>query len=254
MKITSLKGLSFLFAGVATVAAAFLLLYVMHQQSRMALSLPNGLTGSAARVALAQGGVTGRPATNFHQATKVVLPRTPGKDKRRRGPGKPSKTKKKPSYKMMRLFSMDKDIRPTWLTEWLEQKRQKQRHLAIYTGQLLEAAGISYWLRSGNLLSLIRNRSFTLSMDDDVDFGVLSKDIPKVMDLIPKVAQDGHVLMVGGFGHEHPKRMAKLFFHHFGGNQSCYPPPMAGCYGLSAPTHADIFFMDLNGSVSLSFH
>ena len=38
--------------------------------------------------------------------------------------------------------------------------------------------------------------------------------------------------------------MAKLFFHSFGGKPSCFPSRRAGCYGLSAPTHADIFFMD----------
>ena len=83
----------------------------------------------------------------------------------------------------------------------------------------------------------------------------------QVVDLIPRVAADGHTLMVntpsllppphpfspvqvGGFGHPNKHRMAKLFFHSFGGKPSCFPSRRGGCYGLSAPTHADIFFMD----------
>ena len=51
-------------------------------------------------------------------------------------------------------------------------------------------------------------------------------------------------MQVGGFGDPNKHRMAKLFFHSFGGKPSCFPSRRAGCYGLSAPTHADIFFMD----------
>ena len=49
---------------------------------------------------------------------------------------------------------------------------------------LFEAAGITYWLRSGNLLALIRNGSFTLDLDDDVDFGVLGEDAHKATTLL----------------------------------------------------------------------
>ena len=83
----------------------------------------------------------------------------------------------------------------------------------------------------------------------------------QVVDLIPRVAADGHTLMVNtpsllppphpfspvqvaGFGNPNKHRMAKFFFHSFGGKPSCFPSRRGGCYGLSAPTHADIFFMD----------
>ena len=64
--------------------------------------------------------------------------------------------------------------------------------------QLLTDANVTFWLRSGNLLSLVRNSSYTLENDDDVDFGVLGSDDQKVLALQDRVKADGHTLMVLG--------------------------------------------------------
>ena len=50
---------------------------------------------------------------------------------------------------------------------------------------------------------------------------------------------------MGGFGSSSKWRLAKVFFHNFWGNQTCVPDGLSGCHGISAATHADVFFMEI---------
>jgi len=124
---------------------------------------------------------------------------------------------------------------PPWFDAWSAAKTRAQRELLIYTSQLLTEANVTFWLRSGNLLALVRNSSFTLKNDDDVDFGVLGSDDHKVLALRDKVKADGHTLMVGAFTPKqltNNNRIGKVFYDSFDGNPSCYPDPRTGCYGI----------------------
>ena len=49
-------------------------------------------------------------------------------------------------------------------------------------------------------------------------------------------------MQVGGFDHPNKHRIAKLFFHSSGGKPPRFRLRRGGCYGLSVPTHTDIFF------------
>lgn len=67
----------------------------------------------------------------------------------------------------------------SWITELCEVK------------DVLDAAGVRYWLDTGTLLGAVRNGKFIL-YDDDMDLSALVSEAPKILSLIPQFRKLGY--------------------------------------------------------------
>jgi hypothetical protein len=64
------------------------------------------------------------------------------------------------------------------------------RELAFFTEDLLSGQGITHWLDFGSLLGAVREQAF-IAWDEDVDFGILARDVEAIRELEPQIAQAG---------------------------------------------------------------
>jgi hypothetical protein len=77
-------------------------------------------------------------------------------------------------------------LRPHCCTEHL-------RELTDFVHELLDRHGIVHWLDYGTLLGAVRNGAF-IPWDEDVDFGVLDTDVPRILELVPELEAAGHAV------------------------------------------------------------
>lgn len=69
--------------------------------------------------------------------------------------------------------------------------------LTIFSHELLARHGIAHWIDYGTLLGAVRGGTL-IPWDEDVDFGVLEEDVPRILALEDEVAEAGYVLDSAG--------------------------------------------------------
>lgn len=80
-------------------------------------------------------------------------------------------------------------MRPPCCTEHLTE-------LTTFVHDLLDRHGITHWIDYGTLLGAVREGTF-IAWDEDVDFGVLEKDTPRILGLGREFAAAGYALDLG---------------------------------------------------------
>jgi LicD family len=78
------------------------------------------------------------------------------------------------------------NVRPPCCTEHMLE-------LAVFVDELLTRHGILHWLDYGTLLGAVRNGEL-IPWDEDVDFGILARDVDAVRALRPEIEAAGHWL------------------------------------------------------------